>query len=78
MELISYGTTGGAKGSCDAKCYDAKHPDCDCICGGRNHGVGLAQAIENTREIVEKELDSMKKEYKNVKVCTGLQLDLFE
>lgn len=23
---------------CDAKCYNAKEPKCNCICGGRNHG----------------------------------------
>ena len=36
---------------CDAKCYDAKCPDCDCVCGGRNHGAGLKKAMDNTREI---------------------------
>jgi len=36
---------------CDAKCYDAQHPDCDCLCGGRNHGAGLQKAMQNTREI---------------------------
>lgn len=34
---------------CDAKCYNATHPDCDCVCGGRNHGAGKQQAIETTR-----------------------------
>lgn len=36
---------------CDAKCYDAKHPSCDCICGGRNHGCGEQQAMDNVREM---------------------------
>jgi hypothetical protein len=32
---------------CDANCYGAIHIECDCICGGVNHGVGLWQAIKN-------------------------------
>lgn len=31
---------------CDATCYNAKHPDCDCICGGLCHGKGLEDAAE--------------------------------
>lgn len=37
-------------GRCDAKCYNSKHDNCDCICGGKNHRKGLDQAVENTRE----------------------------
>jgi len=33
---------------CDAKCYNAKGPKCTCVCGGRNHGVGINNAIHNT------------------------------
>ena len=51
--LISYQSSGGDQGRCDAKCYGAHEPDCDCICGGRNHGAGKQQAIENTRELAE-------------------------
>jgi hypothetical protein len=31
---------------CDARCYDGASPRdaCRCICGGRNHGVGLRRA----------------------------------
>lgn len=42
---------GAVEGRCDAKCYNARHPDCHCICGGKNHGAGLDQAIDNTREL---------------------------
>lgn len=49
--LISYQSSGGDQGRCDAKCYDAAEEECDCICGGRNHGAGKQQAIENTREL---------------------------
>ena len=51
--LISYQSSGGDQGRCDAKCYDAREDACDCICGGRNHGSGKQRAIENTRELAE-------------------------
>jgi len=37
----------GCVGRCDANCHDAKHDKCTCICGGLNHGFGLARAREN-------------------------------
>lgn len=40
-------------GRCDANCYEAQHPSCDCVCGGKNHGAGQQQAIQNTREFAE-------------------------
>lgn len=37
---------------CDARCYDSRPAtQCDCICAGRNHGVGLRKALENVRTI---------------------------
>ena len=41
------------KAAAMSKYYEATGPDCDCICGGRNHGAGQDQAIENTRELAE-------------------------
>jgi hypothetical protein len=38
----------GCVGRCDANCHQAKSPECTCICGGANHGVGLKQAMANT------------------------------
>jgi len=38
------------KRRCDARCYEAKGKDCHCVCGGENHGIGLAAAVENTKE----------------------------
>ena len=51
--LISYQSSGGDQGRCDAKCYEATEPECTCICGGRNHGAGKQQAIDNTRALAE-------------------------
>lgn len=31
---------------CDATCYNAKGGDCDCICGGAHHALGLEAAAE--------------------------------
>jgi len=49
MTLITIGNSEGER-RCDARCYDAKGPDCDCVCGGRNHGKGLQAAQEQTAE----------------------------
>jgi hypothetical protein len=51
--LIVVGNSEGVVGRCDAKCYEAREPECDCICGGRNHGVGLQRALENTADLVD-------------------------
>jgi hypothetical protein len=53
MTLIAVYTSEGCIGRCDAKGYAATAPQCDCICGGMNHGGGLAMAIENTRRHAE-------------------------
>lgn len=53
MTLVSVHNSSGCVGRCDARCYDAKLPDCDCICGGANHGVGLERAAANTMQMVE-------------------------
>jgi hypothetical protein len=49
--LIAVFDSDGCRGRCDARCYDATHPGCDCICGGKNHGAGLAQAEANTQAL---------------------------
>lgn len=51
--------TGGALGDrrCDAKCYDAESPGCDCVCGGANHGAGLTVASEQTAAMGQALLD---------------------
>ena len=51
--LIAVYNSEGLVGRCDARCYEAKEPDCSCICGGANHGAGFDQAIDNTRELAE-------------------------
>jgi hypothetical protein len=55
--LIAVYNSEGCIGRCDARCYEADEPECECICGGRNHGAGKQQAIENTRELAQGWID---------------------
>ena len=54
--IAVYDGDGRCVGRCDAKCYNAEEPECQCVCGGRNHGKGLQQALDNTREWLLEEL----------------------
>ncbi len=49
--LLSTGRSGKSRRVCNAQCYNAGGPDCDCMCGGVNHGVGEMQARENCRSM---------------------------
>lgn len=71
---------GALEGRCDAKCYEAEHPQCNCICGGRNHGVGLKRAIENTRELTREQVAEIERRggYIADEVRQALLLDLTE
>jgi hypothetical protein len=50
--VITY-KSGNFVRRCDAHCHMAKGDSCECICNGRNHGVGFKQAIANVREDME-------------------------
>jgi hypothetical protein len=58
--LIAVYNSEGCVGRCDARCYEAAEPECDCICGGRNHGAGQEQALDNTRELAESWLERVR------------------
>lgn len=58
--LIALYNRHGCVGRCDEKCYKAKNETCTCICGGINHGVGLAKAALNIEENLQELLDSAK------------------
>ena len=57
--LLAVYNSEGLVGRCDAKCHDAARAECDCICGGANHGVGYEQAVENTSDMVELHLENL-------------------
>lgn len=54
--IAVYKGDGRCVGRCDAKCYDARHNDCHCICGGKNHGKGVEAAGVNVRAWVQNAL----------------------
>jgi hypothetical protein len=74
MMLMSVYTSGGCIGRCDAKCYNAHEPICDCLCGGANHGAGLQQATENTRAYAE----AMLEKYAGARGLTEYRAELGE
>lgn len=47
--LLTLATARGTR-RCDARCYNARLPECRCICGGKFHGRGLDHAAEQDRE----------------------------
>lgn len=49
--LLTIRSAGSVVQSCDARCYDAEHDACKCVCGGESHGVGLEQATANARRM---------------------------
>jgi hypothetical protein len=64
--LIASYDNYGCTGRCDAKCYNAEGPECDCICGGMNHGAGLQKAIENTQRYTELWIEEYAKKHPDV------------
>lgn len=64
--MIAAYNSDGCIGRCDAKCYEAQHPDCTCICGGKNHGAGQKKALENTRELAEQWMDAYKSQHPDI------------
>lgn len=61
--LIAVYTSDGCVGRCDAKCYNATGDKCNCICHGRNHGVGAKKAIQQTEQYAHEWLDRWKQEH---------------
>jgi hypothetical protein len=62
MTLIYVANSNGCVGRCDSRCYEAVMPDCHCICGGKNHGVGLERAKSNTEELAKQKLTEWQKQ----------------
>jgi len=60
--LITFQTGDGHKRQCTAKCYCAKGPQCDCICGGMNHGAGPQRAAQNTTNLSEDWVNQIKRQ----------------
>ncbi len=50
MATIMTGRNSELNRRCDARCYEARWLSCTCICGGKNHGIGLKEALINADE----------------------------
>lgn len=66
--VLSVGNSDGSR-NCDASCYNATGPKCECVCGGSNHGVGLQKAIENNCTRLGIDPNSIEGQY----LCKGVQ-----
>lgn len=77
--ITAYKSDGTCIGRCDAKCYNAECVNCQCICGGANHGKGINQASENTKEMMEKWMEDYRQKFEvdHFKVSDEVQLALF-
>lgn len=61
--LIKVKTKSGKVHRCDVRCYNAKCSKCVCICSGKNHGVGLKQAVKNTMDLAIADLEEIWEDY---------------
>lgn len=80
MTLIYTGNSQGCTGKCDANCYEATQPECKCVCGGRNHGVGHKKALDNTRKYCDVMIEDWNKSHPGESVTIPgetLQLTFF-
>jgi len=48
---MTWESSGGKKGRCDAKCHNAKKPKCRCMCGGSLHGSSIGKTPEEARRL---------------------------
>lgn len=58
--LIVVYTSQGRIHRCDANCYNATDPHCECVCGGANHGKGYAIAREQTDQNAQLFVDAFR------------------
>jgi hypothetical protein len=54
MNLVDFVTSDGKRKVCNARCYNARHNECVCICRGANHGRGMRQAQKLTTKFAAK------------------------
>jgi hypothetical protein len=70
--LITVSNSEGVVGRCDARCHEAKFPECDCCCGGINHACGFDQAQRNTAEMFDIDLAA----FEGIKLNPQIELNL--
>lgn len=52
--ILAVTNKDGKTRRCNATCYNAKGTRCRCVCGGKNHGVGLEAAVSNNHVLVKR------------------------
>ncbi len=80
MTLIEVRNSDGVVGRCDERCYMAQHNYCDCVCHGRNHGIGLKNAIDATRAMAEQLVSEYRGAGQEIELADRVlgQIPLFE
>lgn len=71
--IMSWGDSSGTRGRCNARCHNARLPECRCCCGGRFHSSanrpgGVQQAV---RDFWKEALDEAEKRARE----EGLELE---
>jgi len=57
--FMTWETTGGKKGRCDAKCHNAKKPACKCACGGLMHGAARGKTEAGLQDYKNRVADTI-------------------
>jgi len=57
VTLIVVGNSDGQR-RCDARCHNASEAKCDCVCGGRNHGLGAGALHAQMARLLGEEVAS--------------------
>lgn len=52
--FMTWGTSSGKKGRCDARCHNAKGKKCKCACGGLMHGAHQGKSEAEFQEYTTK------------------------
>lgn len=55
QKIVGHGRTR----VCNETCYNARCRECHCICGGKNHGVGVSTARQMVREFFVPLIETM-------------------
>ena len=74
--LVEKDGSGKVIHRCDARCYNAKGPICECMCNGLNHGKGFSQSVENVLSHSHLNVNVIKQEGRVVEVNMEIQYEL--
>lgn len=58
--FMTWETSGGKKGRCDARCHNAKRPKCRCMCGGDLHGKARGITPREFEDFKDEVIENLK------------------